>query len=44
MEIAGGVYRELCCIPKWDAIFGSGGRAAAAVASLSPDSVLHTYF
>lgn len=43
MQIVGGVYRELCCVPDWDAIYGSGGRAAAAISSLSPDSVLHTY-
>lgn len=43
MQIVGGVYREQCCVPHWDAVYGSGGRAAAAIASLSPDSVLHTY-
>lgn len=43
MVIAGGVYRELCCMPSWDAMFGSGGRAAAAISSLSPNSTLHTY-
>lgn len=30
-------------MPAWDAVFGSGGRAAAAVSSLSPGSILHTY-
>jgi len=43
MDIAGGLYLELCDVPQWDATFGSGGRAAAAVADLSPSSVLHTY-
>ena len=43
MQIAGGVYRELCEAPSWDAEFGSGGRAAAAVSALSPLSTLHTY-
>ncbi|MCC4113882.1 carbohydrate kinase family protein [Aromatoleum toluclasticum] len=43
MHIAGGLYRELCHMPAWDAVFGSGGRAAAAVAKLSPGSTLHTY-
>ena len=43
MHIAGGLYRELCEIPVWDADFGSGGRAAAAVSALSPGSVLYTY-
>lgn len=43
MHIVGGVYREQCCMPEWDAVFGSGGRAAAAVSTLSPSSTLHTY-
>lgn len=43
MHIAGGVYRELCDVPSWDAELGSGGRAAAAVSALSPETVLHTY-
>ena len=43
MHIAGGLYRESCLVPEWNAEFGSGGRAAAAVATLSPGSVLHTY-
>jgi hypothetical protein len=43
MEIVGGTYRELCEIPHWDAEFGSGGRAAAALSALSPNCVFHTY-
>jgi len=43
MHIAGGFYREQCCMPAWDAMFGSGGRAAAAISKLSPGSILHTY-
>lgn len=43
MHIAGGLYRELCYVPAWDAMYGSGGRAAAAVSLLSPGSTLHTY-
>lgn len=43
MHIVGGLYRELCDVPHWNATFGSGGRAAAAVSRLSPGSVLHTY-
>lgn len=43
MHIAGGLYHELCETPKWNAQFGSGGRAAAAVSVLSPGSTLHTY-
>ncbi|QDD95234.1 Nucleoside deoxyribosyltransferase [Roseomonas mucosa] len=43
MHIAGGLYRELCETPTWNAQFGSGGRAAAAVSAMSPGSTLHTY-
>ncbi|WP_114810379.1 PfkB family carbohydrate kinase [Paraburkholderia kururiensis] len=43
MQIVGGLYRELCHVPAWDAVFGSGVRAAAAVSVLSPGSTLHTY-
>jgi hypothetical protein len=43
MHIAGGLYRELCNVPAWNAVFGSGGRAAAAVSALSSGSTLHTY-
>lgn len=43
MIVAGGSYLELCTMPEWRRIFGSGGRAAAAVGSLSPGSHLHTY-
>lgn len=43
MHIAGGLYRELCCLPPWNAVFGSGGRAAAAVSALSKGSTLHAY-
>ncbi|WNJ90918.1 PfkB family carbohydrate kinase [Bosea sp. 685] len=43
MIIAGGVYREECIRPQWSRIFGSGGRAAAAVSLLSPGSKLVGY-
>ena len=43
MEIAGGLYREVCEVPTWDAQLGSGGRAATAVCAISPGSILHTY-
>jgi hypothetical protein len=43
VEIAGGLYRELCEVPPWHADFGSGGRAAAALSCLAPGSTLHTY-
>ncbi|EKO3410099.1 hypothetical protein R1U54_003957 [Vibrio fluvialis] len=43
MHIAGGVYRELCDVPVWNTLFGSGGRAAAAVSALTSETILHTY-
>lgn len=43
MHIAGGLYKETCLVPDWNAEYGSGGRAAAAVAKLSPGTVLHAY-
>ena len=43
MIIAGGVYKESCIVPEWSAEYGSGGRAAAAVAALCPSTTLHTY-
>lgn len=43
MDIAGGVYKESCLVPEWNAEYGSGGRAAAAIAALSPGVILHTY-
>jgi hypothetical protein len=43
VHIAGGLYRETCELPSWNALYGSGGRAAAAVSALSPGTSLHTY-
>ena len=43
MKIVGGTYREVCQHPHWDALFGSGLRAAAALSNLSPGTELHTY-
>lgn len=43
MDIAGGLYRELCETPRWDAVFGSGGRAARALSGGSFPVRLHTY-
>ena len=41
--VAGGLYLEHCIQPLWDAVFGSGGRAAAAVSALVPGTILATY-
>lgn len=43
MHIAGGLYRELCDMPFWDATFGSGARAAVAISGQCPSVELHTY-
>lgn len=43
MHVAGGLYHELCCLPEWNAIYGSGGRAALAISGIANDVVLHTY-
>jgi len=43
MDIAGGLYRELCETPAWDAVLGSGGRAATTLLGVSPFVRLHAY-
>lgn len=43
MKIAGGIYHERCVSPEWDYVFGSGGRAAAAISASLVDAELHTY-
>lgn len=43
VAVVGGVYRELCMHPYWDRFFGSGGRAAAALATMKVPVELHTY-
>ncbi len=35
IRIAGGVYLEHCLRPGWDGLYGSGGRAAAALSEAS---------
>jgi nucleoside 2-deoxyribosyltransferase len=42
MRIVGGVYAESCEIPRFNALAGSGLRAAGAIAGATPDLVLHT--
>lgn len=36
LTVAGGIYVERCIQPLWNAVYGSGGRAAAAVSTLVP--------
>jgi hypothetical protein len=42
IEVAGAVYLERCLQPKWNYLFGSGGRAAIALGARD-DVRLHTY-
>ncbi|MGX5713198.1 PfkB family carbohydrate kinase [Sphingopyxis terrae subsp. ummariensis] len=41
--VAGGLYQERCIEPYWDDVYGSGGRAAAALSAAVPDIQLKTY-
>jgi nucleoside 2-deoxyribosyltransferase len=43
IAVVGGVYHEQCIWPVWDQIYGSGGRAAAALVSHVHKVTLHTY-
>jgi len=43
VKVVGGVYREECLVAYWQRIFGSGGRATAALGALSPGLELHSY-
>lgn len=43
IRLAGGVYYEQCMCPIWQELFGSGGRAATAIARLGGQVALDTY-
>ena len=43
IEITGGAYVEHCVEPQWEQLYGSGGRAAAALSDLSKSVSLSTY-
>lgn len=43
INVIGGVYRERCIKPSWDHVFGSGGRAALAIANMGTKVNLHAY-
>ncbi len=45
LTVVGGAYREVCLHPQWNALFGSGVRAAAAVAQAANTGgvKLHTW-
>jgi nucleoside 2-deoxyribosyltransferase len=42
ITVAGGVYQERCITPEWHQLYGSGGRAAAALTSFGRVA-LHAY-
>jgi len=41
--VVGGVYAERCVEPHWDDVYGSAGRAAAAISAAAPGVRLLTY-
>lgn len=43
LEVVGGTYLELCMEPRWEQMYGSGGRAAAALSKLNNSISLTTY-
>lgn len=43
IHVVGGFYEERCTRPAWDDTYGSGGRAAAAIATYGTEVVFHTY-
>ena len=43
IHVVGGTYHEICREPRWDQLFGSGLRAAAALGTLSDEVRLSTY-
>ena len=43
ITVVGGVYGETCIEPFWDDVFGSAGRAAAAISGFLPNVRLVTY-
>lgn len=43
IHVVGGFYEERCTRPAWSQTFGSGGRAAAAIATYGSEVVFHTY-
>jgi nucleoside 2-deoxyribosyltransferase len=42
IHVVGGVYLERCLEPNWNEVYGSAGRAAVALASVSDCVILHT--
>ena len=42
LTVVGGVYRERCMRPRWNEVYGSAGRAAAAIAAVGGNAALHS--
>lgn len=42
LVVVGGVYEERCLHPTWQQYYGSGGRAASAIAKMGAQVMLHT--
>ncbi len=43
LRVVGGVYAERCLSPDWNAVYGSAGRAAAAISALGHPVELQAY-
>ncbi|WP_446903735.1 PfkB family carbohydrate kinase [Burkholderia sp. YIM B11467] len=43
LQIAGGIYREICLFPERREVLGSGGRAAAALSEINKSIELHAF-
>jgi hypothetical protein len=42
IAVVGGCYAEICLMPSWNHIYGSAGRAAAAISARTTAVELHT--
>lgn len=43
LQVAGGTYLEVCHVPEWRHVYGSGARAASAASLLCGGTELHTF-
>lgn len=43
ITVVGGIYSERCTRPYWNEVYGSGGRAASAIATMGASVELHAY-
>jgi hypothetical protein len=43
LKVVGGTYLEVCHVPEWRNVYGSGARAACAASSLCQGVELHTF-